>query len=256
MKTKTVIFSDIDGTFLDEKYSYGSTKPIVDKLLALGTSIVFNSSKTKAEIEFYRTAIGLAEPFISENGAAIFIPKNYFSFTYPCNQNGGYCIIERGTPYEELRMKLGIIKRKTGAKIVGFGDMTPEELAQDTGLPLHLALLAKDRDYDEPFRISRGDKFAVQAAIADEGLHCILGGGRYFHLTGDNDKGAATNILRGLYSRIFDMVETYAVGDGPNDLPMLKVVDKPFFIQKGEINSRVTAWMEILKDVSAKVKIC
>ena len=255
MRTKTVIFSDIDGTFLDDQYNYDTTKPIVDKLLALGTSIVFNSSKTKAEIEFYRKAIGLAEPFISENGAAIFIPKNYFPFTYPCNQTDSYCIIELGTPYKELRVKLEVIKQKTGAKIVGFGDMTPEELAEDTGLPLHLALLAKERGYDEPFRILEGDKFAVLEAIADEGLHCVLGGGRYFHLTGDNDKGAATTILSGLYSRAFDTVETYAVGDGPNDLPMLQVVDKPFFIEKGEENSRVNAWLEILQNVSAKVVV-
>lgn len=253
MRTKTVIFSDIDGTFLDEQYSYASTKPIVDKLLALGTSIVFNSSKTKAEIEFYRKEIGLAEPFISENGAAIFIPKNYFPFAYPCNQTEGYCVIELGIPYKELRVKLGIIKKKTGGKIVGFGDMTPEELAEDTGLMLHLALLAKERDYDEPFKILDGDKFSVLDAIAAEGLHCVLGGGRYFHLTGANDKGAATRILSRLYSQAFDTVETYAVGDGPNDLPMLKVVDKPFFIEKGEENSRVNAWMAILRDVSGKV---
>ena len=59
-------------------------------------------------------------------------------------------------------------------------------------MPLHLALLAKERDYDEPFKILEGDKFAVLDAINAEGLHCVLGGGRYFHLTGDNDKGAAT----------------------------------------------------------------
>ena len=62
-------------------------------------------------------------------------------------------------------------------------------------------------------------------------------------------------ILSRLYSQAFDTVETYAVGDGPNDLPMLKVVDKPFFIEKGEENSRVNAWMAILRDVSGKVVV-
>ena len=54
-----------------------------------------------------------------------------------------------------------------------------------------------------PSEILEGDKFAVLEAIADEGLHCVLGGGRYFHLTGDNDKGAATtHSKRTLQSRL------------------------------------------------------
>ncbi len=46
---------------------------------------------------------------------------------------------------------------------------------------------------------------------------------------------------------MFGRVETLGVGDGPNDLPMLKVVDKPFFIKKTGVNSRLNAWMGILR---------
>jgi mannosyl-3-phosphoglycerate phosphatase len=81
-----VIFDDLDGTFLDENYSYQDTQPIVNQLSALGGSIVFCSSKTRSEIEFYRKATGINEPFIAENGAAIFIPKSYFPFNYNCTK--------------------------------------------------------------------------------------------------------------------------------------------------------------------------
>ncbi len=84
---KPVIFADLDGTFLDEGYRYGHTKPIVNQLSALGGSVIFCSSKTRDEIEFYRKVVGIKEPFIVENGAAIYIPKDYFPFSYACCKN-------------------------------------------------------------------------------------------------------------------------------------------------------------------------
>ena len=72
--------------------------------------------------------------------------------------------------WNALREKLGEIKKKTAAKIVGFGDMTLEELAYDTGLPMHLAKLAQKREHDEPFRILEGNKSHVLKAIKHEGL--------------------------------------------------------------------------------------
>ena len=251
--TKSVIFADLDGTFLNDKYDFSKTKPMVNQLSSLGGSIVFCSSKTRSEIEFYHKAVGLNEPFIAENGAAVFIPKNYFPFSYSCTKVARYNVIRLGASYESLREKLAKIKEKTAAKIVGFGDMTLEELAYDTGLPLNLAKLAQIREHDEPFRIVEGNKSHILKAIKNQGLHCTEGG-RYFHLTGNNDKGKAINVLKNLYCQMFGKVETFGVGDAPNDFPMLNVVDKPFFIKKkAHVNSRLNAWTGILKLVSAKV---
>lgn len=252
MITKTIVFADLDGTFLDHQYSYTHTKPIVDKLTALGSSIVFCSSKTKEEIEFYRKKTGINEPFISENGAAIFVPKNYFPFNYDCKETSRYSVIRLGAPYKSLRAKLSEIKEKTAAHIVGFGDMTLEELAYDTGLPMNLAKLAKKREHGEPFRIMEGNRMHVLSAIKSEGLHCVSGG-RYLHLTDGTDKGKAVTVLKSLYRQMFGRIETVGVGDGPNDVPMLRVVDKPFFIQASGLNSRLDAWSGILRHISDSV---
>jgi mannosyl-3-phosphoglycerate phosphatase len=255
LQVKSVVFADLDGTFLNDKYDFSETKPIVHQLSALGGSVVFCSSKTRNEIEFYRKAVGINEPFIVENGGAIFIPKNYFPFNFECEKTSEYNIIRLGVSYSALRQKLAQIRQKTGALILGFGDMTLEELAFDTGLPLDLARLAQNREHDEPFSILEGNKGHVLRAIRHEGLKCTRGG-RYFHLTGDNDKGKAINILKSLYNQMFGSIHTYAVGDGPNDLPMLKAVDKPFFIRKvAGVNTRFNAWTGILKLIGAKVGI-
>ena len=250
MKTKSVVFADLDGTFLNDKYDYKETKPIVKQLAALGGSIVFCSSKTRSEIEYYRKAVGINEPFIVENGAAVFIPKNYFPSSFDCTQTTCYDVITLGVSYQTLRQKLAEIKEKTTAKILGFGDMTLEELAYDTILPLNLAKLAQKREHDEPFRILEGNKSQIIKAIKHEGLQCIEGG-RYFHLTGNTDKGKAIVVLKNLYNQMFGRVETFGVGDGPNDLPMLKVVDRAFFIRKkAGVNLRFKAWTDILHFMS------
>jgi mannosyl-3-phosphoglycerate phosphatase len=251
LKTKTVVFADLDGTFLDDKYSYQATKPIVNRLAALGGSIVFCSSKTRSEIEYYQKAVGLNEPFVAENGAAIFIPKGYFSFRYPSLTTHNYNIIRLGTSYDSLRRKLSRIKQKTAAKIIGFGDMALEELARDTGLTLKLAKLAKKREHDEPFRIVEGNKASVLTAVKNEGLSYTQGG-RYFHLLENADKGKAVSILKSLYCQMFGKVDSFGIGDGPNDLPMLKAVEKPFLVEKKiGANSAFMAWKKVLQLVDA-----
>jgi mannosyl-3-phosphoglycerate phosphatase len=255
LRTKQVIFADLDGTLLNDRYEYNETKPILDQITARGGSVVFCSSKTKSEIEYYRKKIGINEPFISENGAAIFIPKGYFPFQYACTTTPAYNTIRLGTSYHELREKLAQIKQKTAAKIVGFGDMTLCEVAADTGLPMNLAQLAKKREHDEPFKLLEGNKNKILSAVNREGLK-LTEGGRYFHLTGNSDKGKAASKLKMLYSKMYGKVETYGIGDGPNDVPMLKMVDRPFQIKKsGGFAQSLKAWRGILEQVSEKIQL-
>jgi len=152
-----VVFTDLDETLLDENYSYEAAKPALNFLVHSNIPIIFCSCETMVEIEVYREEMGIKDPFISENGAALFIPSGYFNFSFEyTRRRGRYLIIEFGTGYSVLRDKLEGIRKRSGFKIVGFGDMSAEEIAKDCGLSLKDAKLAKKRDYDEAFRISRG----------------------------------------------------------------------------------------------------
>ncbi len=228
---KVIVFADLDGTLLNEKYSSKDVEPTLNQLLSLNVSIVFNSSKTKSEIAYYRKKLCINDPFIVENGSAIIIPDNYFQVNYKFSKHtSGYNIIELGTSYANVRKKLSAITRQTGAAIVGFGDMTVEAIARDSGLPLSLARLAKKRQYSEPFKILSGKESEVLQAIGKEGL-CYVKGGRYFHATGSCDKGKAILILKELFLHQYPEIFTIGVGDSDNDLPMLEVVDKPFCVK-------------------------
>ena len=82
---KTIIFTDLDGTFLNhDDYSYQDSLQALNSIFQKEIPLIFTTSKTKIEIEKLQNNLQITEPFIVENGAAIFIPKNYkgldFSF--------------------------------------------------------------------------------------------------------------------------------------------------------------------------------
>ncbi len=240
---KTIVFADLDGSLLNDKYEYDQIEPIIHQLLSLNVAIVFASSKTRNEIDFYRDKLQITDPFIIENGSAILIPENYFGINYEFTRTvKGYNIIELGTKYSNIREKIEIVRYRTGANIVGFGDISAEEIAKDSGLPLSLAQLAKKREYSEPFKILDGKEKEVLDAISGEGL-CFTRGGRYLHALGNCDKGKATSILKNLYLQQFKKIFSIGVGDSANDLTMLKIVDKPFFVNKTADKKAV--WKEI-----------
>ncbi|MRR56001.1 MAG: HAD-IIB family hydrolase [Deltaproteobacteria bacterium] len=231
-----IVFSDLDGTLLDENYSFAAARPALRKMAKSAIPLILCTSKTRKEIEHYRDKIGNSHPFISENGGGIFIPEGYFpdeTFLerFSPSSEPGYRVIRLGTPYRDLRKAFAEL-RAEGFPITGFGDLTLDELAQQTGLSARETLLCKERDFDEPFLFTGSEevKSALFRAIRDRGLFTTQG--VYFHLLGDNDKGKAVQILSEIFRAQYGSIRTVALGDSPNDLPMLESVDIPLVVQR------------------------
>ncbi|MCK6469820.1 MAG: HAD hydrolase family protein [Candidatus Brocadia sinica] len=75
-----IIFTDLDGTLLDHStYSFEEAREATSLVKKKNIPIVICMSKTQAGIEVYRERMGNEDPFISENGGAIIIPKGYFT---------------------------------------------------------------------------------------------------------------------------------------------------------------------------------
>lgn len=232
---KPVIFTDLDGTLLHPKtYSFDAALQALDTLRAKSIPLVLCSSKTRKEIEYYRGKIGNTDPFISENGGAVFIPKGYFSVDleqYSPEDGGDYVIKRLGAKYRDLRGAVGELREK-GFDIRGFGDMTPEEIAVATGLGGDEAAMAKMREFDEPF-LFRGDdneREKLVDAVRTKGFN--LTRGLFYHILGNSDKGRAVSILIDIYRRQYGEIMTAAFGDSLNDLPMLRLVDHPVIVEK------------------------
>jgi mannosyl-3-phosphoglycerate phosphatase len=234
---RVVLFTDLDGTLLDRiTYSYDKALPSVKHLIQKSIPVIFCSSKTRAEQEVYRHEMGLFHPFVVENGGAIFIPEGYFPFKFDFSRTkDGYQIIELGIAYREIRRILEQIKSDVEVNFRGFGDMTHQEVAADTGLDIEAARRAKEREYTETLKLEGTVDEITRTldAIKEAGLNFVFGG-RYYTVMGPNDKGKATKILIGLFRKKLGHLKTVAIGDSPNDLPMLLAVDIPVLVQGAE----------------------
>ena len=234
IKAKPVIFTDLDGTLLDGlDYSYDKALPTIEYLKKKNVPIIFCSSKTRKEQEVFQTKLGIFYPFIVENGGAIFIPEGYFLFDFAHQIKDGYQIIELGMPYREIRKIIEQLRVDTGVNFKGFGDMSDEEVADETGLDLESAHRAKQREYDETIKLD-GISAAVKNvldAIKKAGLNYAVGG-RYYGIMGQSDKGKAVKILAELFRRKFGLIKTIGIGDSFNDLPMFLAVDAAFLVQR------------------------
>jgi mannosyl-3-phosphoglycerate synthase len=235
-KAMKVVFTDLDGTLLHPvSYSYAAALDSVRKLQEAGVPIVFCSAKTMAEQQVYRQELGIKDPFIIENGAAILVPKDYFRFPFSFSRvTDDYLIIELGIPYDEVRDKIKGLFDRCGAKITCFSDLSTEEVAKVTGLNLMMAGLVRKREYSGTI-IIEGDKKQLESALATmrgEGLTCVFGG-KFYEVYQGADKGKAVKILVELFKLNFGDVYTIGIGDSLNDSEMLAAVDLPILVQTG-----------------------
>ena len=211
-----VVVTDLDGTLLDHHtYSYQPALPALRKLGALRVPVVLCSSKTRAEIEQLRKDLDNVYPFVVENGAAVFALSG---------KNGADDPVVLGRPYGEIIAVLEMLRREQGFEFTGFNDMTLDEVRQATGLSATDACLAQRREFSEPLlwrdTAERREQFCQ--LLAARGFNAQQGG-RFLTVAGATDKGRAVATLR---RHLNDGVVTVvALGDSPNDAPMLNAAD-------------------------------
>jgi len=228
---KIVIFTDLDGTLLHPRtYSFEEAKPALDMVRSRSIPLVLCSSKARAEIEVYRKRLNNGHPFISENGGAIFVPRGYFSFAVEGEPRGAYIASILGTPYDTIRKKFIHLRENLKTAVKGFGDMTVREVAELTGLAGEEAVLAKEREFDEPFIFEGRPDGGFLKAIEVEGLRWTRG--RFYHIMGESDKGNAVRLLKTWYEKEHGEIVSIGLGDGMNDLPLLNAVDHPVLVRK------------------------
>ena len=230
---RLLIFTDLDGTLLSTtSYDPGPARPILERCRELNIPVIFCSSKTAAEIIALKRVLNNPDPFICENGGGIYIPRGTLPMPATgARQEGAFDIIEIGVSVSRLREVLKAAASESGVAVKGMGEFSLPEICEWTGLTPSAAALARERRYDEPFIIERGDSASLQEIIERSGL-TMTRGGRFFHILGGADKGKAIEILTDLYRRKYGSTPTIGLGDAENDLPLFLAVDRAFLVQK------------------------
>jgi len=227
-----IIFTDLDGTLLDERYGCEKAIPTIEKLKKVGVPIVFVSAKTRFEQEIFRRKLGINDPFIVEDGSAIFFPRKYFGKVVGENFNG-YEAIVLGVRCEEIVERLRELRLRYNIRSYSF--MSVEEVAKVTGLDFEMARLAKMREFSET--IVEIDEGALNELRRDFNVTI---GGRFVHVYGkDADKGRAVEITTNLFRDLHGEVLTFGIGNSYTDIPMLKSVDFPALVKNPD------GWIEV-----------
>lgn len=236
--TRILVISDLDGTLLDGSYSFAAAEPALRLLAEHAIPLILCSSKTRAELEYYRVRLDNHHPFISENGGGIFIPDGYFPPgalpPRPTPVATGNCqLLPLGTPYPRLRQCLRQLRHE-GFDLTGFGDLDVATITRLTGLPPEQARLALARDFDEPFLFSGSaeEEARLHERVRRDNLHLTCG--RLWHLLGNSDKGRAVALLLDCYRADGTELLTIGLGDQRNDFPLLEQVDVPVLIRQPE----------------------
>ncbi|QTF08382.1 mannosyl-3-phosphoglycerate phosphatase-related protein [Brenneria izadpanahii] len=236
LSSNLMIFSDLDGSLLDhDTYSWEPARPWLERLAQNKIPVIITTSKTTAEVEQLRCALGLNHlPYIAENGALIALPTDWHSHPdYPRK------IFNADYPF--ICAQLNQLREKHAFRFRGFADMDAAEVAGLTGLSAQDAELARRREASEPIQwLGDTDSLAVfRQTLTEVGLS-LTQGGRFYHVMGkDIGKGKAADWIKKQYSdKSGKAALTIGLGDGPNDISLLCAMDNAVMI-KGKGNQPV-----------------
>ena len=99
--SKYWIITDLDGTLMDHNYDITPAKKTINMLSEMHIPVIPCTSKTASEVRHFREENGLSDPFIVENGAAIY-------GTYIDNSSEWELVL--GKSYKELKVILTNLK--------------------------------------------------------------------------------------------------------------------------------------------------
>jgi mannosyl-3-phosphoglycerate phosphatase len=233
MSVPIVVYADVDDALPAADATTNAAAPACEVLARENIVLVLCSHMTRVELEMCQQYLGIAHPFICESGAAVLIPQRYFPFELPRDRDlAGHHVIELGRSYAEVVGLLHRTARRLNINVVGFSDMSVEQVAAACDLSLSRARLAKLREYDEPCRVISGSSSARERllrALHAFGLACTYRG-TYDHIGAAVDKGRSVGLLTSLFRRTFGPMATVGLGSTANSTALLHRVDMPFIV--------------------------
>jgi mannosyl-3-phosphoglycerate phosphatase family protein len=232
---RIVVVTDIEGSLLEPgTRSRPEERAALELLAARGIPLVINSSRTRAEIERLRQSLQLRTPFLSENGSALFLPHGVLGFTPErARPTVGGFVLEFGKRYHDVVDVLRTTCRELSIEIVCFAELSIEAVAQELGVKIVEAQLAKLREYTELFRIA-DERESVRSrlfkALRRRGLRCCRLGSHHL-VTATCDRAESLQALKTIWKQAWGEPFVIGFGDSEDDVAWLKHADVAVLVQ-------------------------
>ena len=208
------VVTDLDGTLLDHSYDWSPARDLLRQLQQRRIPVIPCTSKTAEEVRVFRAQAGLHDPFIVENGGAV----------HGETAEGHPWELSLGPGWQELKPHLQHLQKELGEPLRPLDELTEAEGEALLGLGGESLRQAQRRCCSVPFvPPSAQGRRRLEVLVQRMGL-TVVQGNRMGHLLGpDISKGKALATLKRHLDA--DQVKVLALGDSPNDLPLLEVAD-------------------------------
>ena len=227
---KILIFSDLDGTFMNHNdYSYSHLKNFISKIKTK-SDIIFTSSKTFTEMSKIYKNLNISFPFIVENGACIYFPRNYFNLKNVDQKiieyKNFYCLKLSDYNLKQFKERIKQKFRKD-FNFSFFSELSDQEIAQLTNLNFKNIADSKKRQFSDPifWKDSNKNLLVFKKQLTKNKI-IITEGGRFIHFNVGYDKGKAVAKFLEIYKKQeIKGVLSISLGDSENDKSMLELTD-------------------------------
>ncbi len=151
-RSKIVVYCSVDpflssrGKFLHQFENFQS------ELDERETPCVWLSSRSRLQLDDPRRRVSHTEPFVAENGCAVYMPEDYFHLkSTQTVRLGRFTCIPVAQQLPAAEEALESLSEESGVPVVPLRSLSPRELSQNLGLPTHEAEVVRQRDFDELF---------------------------------------------------------------------------------------------------------
>jgi hypothetical protein len=200
--------------------------------------------------------MAVTDPFVCESGAAVLIPDACVPAGLPhARRIGGFHLVEFGKQYSEVVRALHLAAGHARVQIVGFNEMSIADVARECRLTLLEAQLAKNREYEEPFRfVTEGASARARLlkAFRAARLRCTTVG-RYEHGGAFVDTRRVVGSLSSLWHN--GGYPPLTVGFSTDSRGLFDAVDLPILMSErtmpgtSDVAERATQMAQILEQI-------
>ena len=236
LNKQLLVYTDLDGSLLDHHdYSHEAADTMLAELERMHVPVIPATSKTAAELLEIRKELNNHHPFIIENGAAVYIPENYFRTRPPDTVIVNEFWVKAFTePRQYWQSLLHSMNKDFEDCYTTFEQAGVKGIMEMTGLEPGKAEQASMRGYGEPvyWRGTETEKEKYIKQLEDHGA-VVLQGGRFLHVSGNCNKGSALRWLTRQYQSDDpgQSFITIAAGESQNDVAMFEVADIALIIR-------------------------